>query len=125
MTTNYEWIKNMTVEEMAEFLKKITNCGFCNLYLDRKRGRNTDNFYNKYTPDEQYEKFGIRSVYFIPFKDMDYVWEQDHDTYTIDECQETLKEYAHSTIYQGFRYFFKDLESLKNFCEMAEKGILK
>ena len=55
---------------------------------------------------------------------MDYVWEQDHDTYTIEECQETLKEYCHSTIYQGFRYFFTDLESLKKFCEMAEKGIL-
>ncbi len=56
--------------------------------------------------------------------DESYVWEQDHDTYTIEECQETLKEYCHSTIYQGFRYFFTDLESLKKFCEMAEKRIL-
>ena len=55
---------------------------------------------------------------------MDYVWEQNHDTYTIEECQETLKEYCHSTIYQGFRYFFDSLENLKKFCEMVEKGIL-
>lgn len=81
-------------------------------------------FYNKFTPKEQFEKFGIRSVHFEPFEDMDYVWEQDHDTYTIEECQNTLKEYCHSTIYQGFRYFFTDLENLKKFCEMTEKGIL-
>ena len=82
------------------------------------------NFYNKFTPKEQNEKFGIIAVHFEPFEDMDYVWEQDHDTYTIEECQETLKEYCHSTIYQGFRYFFNSLENLKKFCEMAEKGIL-
>lgn len=79
-------------------------------------------FYNKFTPKEQNEKFGIIAVHFEPFEDMDYVWEQDHDTYTIEECQETLKEYCHSTIYQGFRYFFNSLENLKKFCEITEKG---
>ena len=33
MTTNYEKIKNMTIEEMAEFLRKFTNCRFCNSYF--------------------------------------------------------------------------------------------
>lgn len=33
MTTNYERIKNMTVEEMAEFLRKYTNCNFCNHFF--------------------------------------------------------------------------------------------
>ena len=79
-----------------------------------------DKFYNKYTPKEQNEKFGIRSVHFEPFEDMEYVWENEN----IDEAYESLEEYAHSTIYQGFRYFFTDLEKLKQFCEMAEKGIL-
>ena len=40
------------------------------------------------------------------------------------EWIDDLKEYCHSTIYQGFRYFFNSLENLKKFCEMAEKGIL-
>lgn len=33
MTTNYERIKNMTVEEMAEFIEDITDCSFCEEYL--------------------------------------------------------------------------------------------
>ena len=82
------------------------------------------NFYGKYTPKELNEKFGIVSVNFEPFEDMDYVWEKYHHTYTIEECQDDLKEYYHSTIYQGFRYSFNSLENLKKFCEMAEKGIL-
>ena len=28
--TNYERIKAMSVEEMAEWLRKYTNCAFCN-----------------------------------------------------------------------------------------------
>ena len=37
-----------------------------------------DRFYNKYTPKEQNEKFGIRSVHFEPFEDMEYVWEDEN-----------------------------------------------
>ena len=33
MTTNYERIKNMTVEEMADFLRKYSNCSFCNHFF--------------------------------------------------------------------------------------------
>lgn len=79
-----------------------------------------DRFYNKYTPKEQNEKFGIRSVHFEPFEYMEYIWENEN----IDEVYESLEEYVHSTVYQGFRYFFTDLKKLKQFCEMAEKGIL-
>lgn len=77
-------------------------------------------FYNKFTPKEQNEKFGIVSVHFEPFEDMEYVYENEN----VDEVYESLEEYVHSTIYQGFRYFFKDLKSLKLFCAMAEKGVL-
>jgi hypothetical protein len=31
MTTNYEKIKNMTVDEMAEYISKTPNCGKCTL----------------------------------------------------------------------------------------------
>lgn len=82
------------------------------------------NFYGKYTPKEHNEKFGIVSVHFEPFEDMEYVWTQCHRSYSLEECQDDLKEYCHSTIYQGYRYFFNSLENLKKFCEMAEKGIL-
>ena len=30
MTTNYERIKAMSVDEMAEWLRMYTNCAFCN-----------------------------------------------------------------------------------------------
>lgn len=86
----------------------------------RKRGNMTDNFYNKFTPKEQYEKFGIGAVHLEPFEDMEYVWETEN----VNEVYKSLEEYVHSTIYQGYRYFFKDLTSLKQFCELAEKGIL-
>lgn len=36
MTTNFEKIKAMGIEEMAEFLRKFSNCSFCNLYLKPK-----------------------------------------------------------------------------------------
>jgi len=78
-------------------------------------------FYNKFIPKEQYERFGVVAVHFSPFEDMEYVWENEN----IEEAYEDLKQYAHSTIYEGFRYFFKDLKYLKNFCELAENGILK
>ena len=77
-------------------------------------------FYNKFTPKEQHEKFEIISVHFEPFEDMDYVWENEN----VEEAYKSLEEYCHSTIYQGFRYFFNNLENLKKFSEMAEKGIL-
>lgn len=77
-------------------------------------------FYNKYTPKEQNEKFGIVSVHFEPFEDMEYIYENEN----VEEAYESLEEYVHSTIYQGFRYFFNSLENLKQFCELAEKGIL-
>ena len=77
-------------------------------------------FYNKYTLNELREKFGIISVHFYPFEDMGYVYE----TEDVDEAYDSLKEYVHSTIYQGFRYFFNSLDNLKKFCEMVEKGIL-
>ena len=80
----------------------------------------TNNFYNKYTPKEQNEKFGIRAVHFEPFEDIEYVYENEN----IDEVYDSLKEYVHSTIYQGYRYFFDSLDNLKKFCEMAEKGSL-
>lgn len=81
---------------------------------------NKNNFYNKYTPKEQNEKFGITAVHFAPFEDMEYVWETEN----VDDTYDSLKEYVHSTIYQDFRYFFNSLDNLKKFCEMAEKGIL-
>ena len=77
-------------------------------------------FYNKFTPKEQHEKFGIISVHFEPFEDMEYIYENE----IVEEAYASLEEYVHSTIYQGFRYFFNSLENLKQFCEMAEKGIL-
>ncbi len=40
MTTNYEWIKNMTVEEMAEFMDEWFACCFCEFKLNFK-----DSFY--------------------------------------------------------------------------------
>lgn len=32
MTTNYERIKNMTVEEMAKFIEEVMPCGGCPIY---------------------------------------------------------------------------------------------
>ncbi len=79
-----------------------------------------DRFYNKFTPKELNDKFGIISVHFEPFEDMEYIYETEN----VEEAYGSLKEYVHSTIYQGFRYFFDDLDNLKKFCEMAEKGVL-
>lgn len=78
------------------------------------------NFYNKYSPKVQYDKFGITAVHFEPFEDMEYIFENEN----IDEAYDSLREYVHSTIYQGFRYFFENLDDLKSFCEKAEKGEL-
>ena len=32
MTTNYERLKNMTVQEMAEFIQDIIPCGACPIF---------------------------------------------------------------------------------------------
>lgn len=34
MTTNYERIKNMTVEEMTEFITSIVYCGSCPMFVN-------------------------------------------------------------------------------------------
>lgn len=47
MTTNFEKIKNMTLEEMAEFLRKFTNCSFCNLYFGSVTCSNCKQNYEK------------------------------------------------------------------------------
>lgn len=77
------------------------------------------NFFRCYTPKQLHENFGIIFVHFEPFEDMEYVYEKEN----IDK--QTMKEYIHSTIYQGYRYFFNNLENLKKFTEMAEKGELQ
>lgn len=84
-------------------------------------GENT-NFYNKWTPKEQSEKFGIISVHFEPFEDMEYLWEDEY--ITIEKLTKNIKELAYSTVFQGYRYYFKDGEHLRKFCEMAEMGVL-
>ena len=75
-------------------------------------------FYNKFTPKEQNEKFGIIAVHFEPFEDMDYVWEQDHDTYTIEECQETLKEYWDSRRFLAACTFLENGKSCEEVAEL-------
>ena len=76
--------------------------------------KNTEEkFYNKYSPKELYEKFGIISVHFEPFDDMSYLWETDN----IELLQQRVKELAYSTIFEDFRYCFKDYESLKKFVQ--------
>ena len=68
-------------------------------------------FYNKYAPKDLCEKFGIISVHFEPYDDMSYLW----DTDSIKSLQQSVKELAYSTIFEDFRYSFKDAESLKKF----------
>lgn len=82
---------------------------------------NTKNFYNKYTLNELIEKFGIISVHFYPFEDMEYVYE----TEDVDEAYDSLKEYVHSTIYQGYRCFFNSLDNLKKFTKDDELEFCK
>jgi hypothetical protein len=76
--------------------------------------------YNDYSPKEQYEKFGIYTVDFMPFEN------QDLDEYnpkmglSENEYIAKLKEYQYSTVYKGIRYYFKTPKQLKSFCEIVE-----
>ena len=72
-----------------------------------------EKFYNKYTPKELCEKFGIISVHFEPFDDMSYLWETEN----VELLQQRVKELAYSTIFEGFRYYFKDYKSLEKFVQ--------
>jgi len=76
--------------------------------------------YQDYSPREQWEKFGICAAHFYPFEN------QGMDSYgeinglSEDEYSEHLKAYLCSTVYKEIRYFFKDYQKLKEFCEMVE-----
>ena len=68
-------------------------------------------FFNKYTPQELFNKFGIISVHFYPYEDNSYLL----DTENIENIKQSLKEYLYSTIFEDYRYFFKDEKSLEYF----------
>ena len=44
---NFEKIKQINIDEMAEFLRKFSNCSFCNLYLKPKTCSNCKQNYER------------------------------------------------------------------------------
>ena len=76
--------------------------------------------YSDYSPREQYEKFGIYSVHFMPFENQDLGAYSPQMGLSEEEYIAKLKEYQYSTVYKGIRYYFESPEQLKSFCEMVE-----
>ena len=98
--------KGMSKDEMLKYIRKwssMRNDIYDNITCYHDIPVSNQDHYNEVIENrllsiltksiEENDESSLASEDFEPFEDMDYVWEQCHDTYTIEECQETLKEY--------------------------------